>query len=380
MKEDRGGEKVMYRQSGHKLFLPMAVICVLWASLGCRRDQGGHVPQQGDTIPMAYAANLLMVERGGDIDVTMKDPWHEGRILAHYLLTADTTREGKDVIHVPLRRAAVFSSVHCALFHELGALSSVRGVCDLQYNPLPYIHSGVESGRISHLGNSVEPNLERLIDMMPDAILRSPYEQNGGYGKLGKLNIPLVECADYMEVSALARAEWIRFYGRLVGKAELADSIFQGVASRYQQLKQQAGHSSQRPRLICEAPYNGQWFMPAGGSPMGQMYADAGADYLFSDIPGTGSAPLSIEHVLERALGSEIWLVKTYGLQSKAQLVADTPLLRGIRAQVWTCDPYEMKFYEETPFHPDLLLENLVALLHPQLGISPVREYFHRVP
>ena len=172
----------------------------------------------------------------------------------------------------------------------------------------------------------------------------------------------------------------IKFYGRLVGKAELADSIFQGVASRYQQLKQQAGHSSQRPRLICEAPYNGQWFMPAGGSPMGQMYADAGADYLFSDIPGTGSAPLSIEHVLERALGSEIWLVKTYGLQSKAQLVADTPLLRGIRAQVWTCDPYEMKFYEETPFHPDLLLENLVALLHPQLGISPVREYFHRVP
>ena len=196
----------MYRQSGHKLFLPMAVICVLWASLGCRRDQGGHVPQQGDTIPMAYAANLLMVERGGDIDVTMKDPWHEGRILAHYLLTADTTREGKDVIHVPLRRAAVFSSVHCALFHELGALSSVRGVCDLQYNPLPYIHSGVESGRISHLGNSMEPNLERLIDMMPDAILRSPYEQNGGYGKLGKLNIPVVECADYMEVSALARA------------------------------------------------------------------------------------------------------------------------------------------------------------------------------
>ena len=81
----------MYRQSGHKLFLPMAVICVLWAFLGCRRDQGGHVPQQGDTIPMAYAANLLMVERGGDIDVTMKDPWHEGRILSHYLLTADTT-------------------------------------------------------------------------------------------------------------------------------------------------------------------------------------------------------------------------------------------------------------------------------------------------
>ncbi|MGN0234548.1 MAG: ABC transporter substrate-binding protein [Bacteroidaceae bacterium] len=362
------------------IHLMLVVMYMLLVSVGCKQGKENRIPVEGDTIPMAYARNLVMVACGNDLEVTMTDPWHVDRILARYVLTEDSTRQGEGVIHIPLRHAAVFTSVHCALFHQLGALSSVQGVCDLQYNPLSYIQSGVEQGEICNLGNSMEPNMERLIEMMPDAVLRSPFEQSGGYGKLGKLDIPVVECADYMEVSPLARAEWIRFYGRLVGQAERADSIFQGVANRYNLLKKQAKQSSRRPRIICEAPYNGQWYMPAGGSPMGQMYADAGADYLFSDIPGTGSAPMSIEHVLERALSADIWLVKTYGLKSKAQLVADTPLLRGIRADVWTCDPYVMMFYEETPFQPDLLLENLVALLHPQLGIAPARQYFHLVP
>lgn len=370
----------MWVRFRHIMFPILAAMCVLLMLAGCKPGRGEGMCSDGDTIPMAYARNLVMVACGGDVEVIMKDPWHEGRILARYVLTEDSTRRGEDVIHVPLRHAAVFTSVHCALFHQLGALASVHGVCDLQYNPLPYIQSGVERGEICDLGNSGEPNTERLMDMMPDAILRSPYEQKGGYGKLGKLDIPVVECADYMEVSSLARAEWIRFYGRLVGQAEQADSIFMAVADRYNQLKKQAGQCSHRPRIICEAPYNGQWYMPAGGSPMGQLYADAGAEYLFSDIPGTGSAPMSIEHVLERALSADIWLVKTYGLKSKAQLVADMPLLRAIKAEVWTCDPYDMMFYEETPFHPDLLLENLVALLHPQLGIVPNRQYFHSVP
>lgn len=357
----------------------LASLC-LALSAGCGRAGAGADHSGGDTIAMAYARNLHMVAHPDGIEVTMLDPWHEGRTLARYFLTSDTTRRGDGIIHVPLRRAAVFTSVHCALFNELGALSSVRGVCDLQYMPLAYIHDGVGQGRICDLGNSMEPNMERLIDLMPDAVLRSPFEQNGGYGKIGRLSIPVVECADYMEVGPLARAEWVRFYGRLVGQAERADSIFRSVEQHYIQLRDKAQGARSHPTLICEAPYNGQWYMPAGSSTMGQMYADAGARYLFSDISGTGSSPLSIEHVLERALEADVWLIKTYGLQSKAQLASDTPLLKGIKAQAWTCDPSSTGFYEQTPFHPERLLEDLTAILHPELGIVPAHRYFHSIP
>jgi len=368
----------------HYILSHLASLAALVASLvlttACGQGRAGAGDTQGDTIPMAYARNLVMVDCGDRLEVTMRDPWHPGRTLARYTLTRDSTLRGEGVIQVPLRRCAVFTSVHCALLDELGALSSVRGVCDLRYMPLACIRDWVGKGRVRDLGNSMEPNMERLIDLMPDAVLRSPFEQTGAYGKIGRLDVPVVECADYMEVSPLARAEWVRFYGRLVGQAGRADSIFRSVERNYLQLKARAARGTGRPPLLCEAPYNGQWYLPAGGSTMGQMYADAGADYLFADIPGTGGSPMSIEHVLERALTSDVWLVKQYGLQSKAQLAADTPLLGGIKATLWTCDPSSTGFYEETPFHPDLLLADLLSIFHPELGIQPPKHYFHRVP
>ena len=46
-----------------------------------------------------------------------------------------------------------------------------------------------------------------------------------------ELDIPIIECADYMETSALGRAEWMRFYGLLFGVAPQADSLFAEVDS-----------------------------------------------------------------------------------------------------------------------------------------------------
>lgn len=71
----------------------------------------------------------------------------------------------------------------------------------------------------------MNPDMERIIDLHPDAILLSPFENSGGYGRIEKLDIPIIECADYMETSALGRAEWMRFYGLLFGVAPQADSL-----------------------------------------------------------------------------------------------------------------------------------------------------------
>lgn len=71
----------------------------------------------------------------------------------------------------------------------------------------------------------MNPDMEKIIELHPDAILLSPFENSGGYGRIEKLNIPIIECADYMETSALGRAEWMRFYGLLFGVASEADSL-----------------------------------------------------------------------------------------------------------------------------------------------------------
>ena len=131
--------------------------------------------------------------------------------------------------------------------------------------------------------------------------------------------------------------------------------------------------------MICEIPQSGYWFMPAGQSTMGQLYAHAGAHYLFDDLKGAGSVSLGIERVLERAVSADVWIIKQNSMLKRAQLIADYPALRRIPAHIWCCDLSTSQFYEETPFHPELLLEDLLSVLHPELGIVPRRKYYFEV-
>ena len=39
------------------------------------------------------------------------------------------------------------------------------------------------------------PDIERIIALKPEAILLSPFENSGGYGKLDKLHVPIIEAA-----------------------------------------------------------------------------------------------------------------------------------------------------------------------------------------
>ena len=97
------------------------------------------------------------------------------------------------------------------------------------------------------------PDIERIIALNPEAILLSPFENSGGYGKLDKLHVPIIEAADYMESSPLGRAEWMKFYGMLFKKdgnapktalaascEPKADSLFAKIEKEYLKLKAEA--------------------------------------------------------------------------------------------------------------------------------------------
>lgn len=347
--------------------------------ISCHQGNTNTPTEDGDTIAMNYAHNLTMVQYEGYTDVRIRNPWDTTKILHHYLLTSDpASLQGKEgtIVRIPLQKAAVFTSVHCALIQELGKTNSIGGICDLNYIHLPFIQQGVLEGRIADLGSGMDPSIEHIMDLSPDALMPSPFENSGGYGRLEQLGIPIIECADYMESSPLARAEWIRFYGRLFGVTERADSLYGKICEQYQQLAQQAAKAGTHPRLICESPSSGHWYLPGGESTTGQMYRHAGANYLFSDLPGAGSRPMSLEQVLDRAQTADVWLLKHHGAITRSQIIQDTPLLAQITAQMWLCDTSTSGFYEETPFHPERLLASLIEILHPEFGIKAEKSYF----
>jgi len=365
-----------------KKYLNLLVISLLLYSCNVSNQSENS---NGDTLQLKYAKNLLMVEYDAGIDVQLRNPWDTTQTLHRYWLTETETTSpfpNSTLVHIPLKHVGVFTAVHCSLLDELGCLDAIAGVCEPEYIHNQGVQNRLKEDRIIDLGSGLNPNLERIMQIMPDAVMPSPFQDNGGYGRLESIGIPIIECADYMEVSPLARAEWMKFYGRLFGVTKRADSLFNAVEHDYLATKETASHIKQRPTLVVDRPYSGTWYIPAGQSTMGIMYQDAGADYLWSETPGSGSLPLSQEHVLERAINADIWVLKynqdadlTYG-----QMASDHPISKEFNAyknhQVYACNTHIIPFYEETPFHPERLLADLLQIFHPELSIFVNNSYF----
>lgn len=347
-------------------------------SASCSAD-GSTGCAAGDTLALRYARRLSIVEHDSCSVASLVDPWDTTRILHRYVLVPAAQPlpaqlpEGT-LLRTPLSRSLVYTSVHCGLLHELGVGQAIAGVCDLSYIDLPSIHEGVGQGRITDCGSGMNPDIERIMALRPDAILLSPFENSGGYGRLEQLGIPLVECADYMETSPLGRAEWVRFYGRLYGCAPQADSLFAAVEERYLALQALAAATTSRPLVLMELKSSSAWYVPGGQSTTGILCHDAGARYAFADDAHSGSVPLSFETVFARASEADYWLFKynrsyemTYG--SLEADYAGYAAFRPFRERrIYVCHTGRVPFYEETPFHPDLLLSDLLHIFHPELA------------
>lgn len=344
----------------------------------------------GDTLDLKYAENLRVVSYDGYRVATLRNPWDTLEILHTYVLVGrdeplpDSLPQGT-VVRVPLQKAVIYSSVHCGLMEELGALAAVGGVCDLRYIDLPYIKEGCRTGRIADLGSGMNPDIEKLMALHPDAVMLSPFENSGGYGRLGKLDIPIIECADYMETSALGRAEWMCFYGLLFGAAPQADSLFAEVDSCYRRLKMRAKLSSTSLSIVSELKSGSAWYAPGGRSTIGRLFQDACGRYAFADDTHSGSVPLAFETVFDKAGDADVWLVK-YNRDrdmSYADLEADYIGYTGFKAfktrNVYGCNTAKVPFYEETPFRPDYLLSDLIQILHPEIGDLGGLRYFCRL-
>ena len=227
----------------------IGVVILLTLLFSCTGGRGPSVQEAGDTVSLKYATQLSIVRHKDYTEVVVKNPWKEGKILHSYLLVPDSI-DPQDISHsslstvvrTPLRRSVMFTTVHCAMLMSFGCEQSIAGVADLKYIKIPWIHEQVKAGRITDVGEGMSPVVEKIIDQRPDALFLSPFENSGGYGRLEEIGIPIIECAEYMEPSPLARAEWLRFYGMLFGCEARADSLFAVVDSSYNALKALAGN------------------------------------------------------------------------------------------------------------------------------------------
>lgn len=309
----------------------------------------------------------------GAMAVTVVNPWDSTGVLARYLLlnpgAADSAATQAIRLALPLKRLVVYSAVHAALLAELGHADAIVGVADAGYIKTPEIVARLADGRIADIGSSMEPSLEKIISLHPDGILISPF-QNAGHGVVDKAGVPVIECADYMETTPLGRAEWSKFYAMLVeGIAPTNSRVFDDSRLRYEELKRKAAAYDDHPKVITELQNGGTWMMPGGASYAGRLITDAGATYPFAGNTSPGSIPMNYEKAFMASQDADFWLVKSFGeAMTLDDIARNHPLNKRIWAYanngIYYANTATTNLFEETPFHPELLLADYVAIFH----------------
>lgn len=357
----------------------------------------------GDTLQMKYAQLLTIVshDEQGYTEVKVHNPWKEGTELHRYILVpkgkeGDATMaklagqahgEGKaaatlgvktDTVRTPLESNLVFTAPHCQLLTELGCQNAITGVCDKDYINIPDIKSRAQAdAKVAHpimdCGSSMQPDIERIIALHPEALLISPFENNGGYGKLDKLRIPIIETADYMETSPLGRAEWIKLYGLLLSSSK-ADSLFSAIEKEYLQLKAEVAKLPLGLSILTERKTGNVWYVPGGKSTMGILLRDAHAKYIFADDQHSGSLSMSPEQIIAKGNQIDAWALKYFGgnALTKNELLAEYQGYQALKAfqsgNIYETDTSREPYFELTSFHPEILLREFIILSHPEAG------------
>ncbi len=301
-------------------------------------------------------------------------------------LTGDLA--GATVIEVPIDSAVVMSTTMLPGLAEIGRLDIVKGLDSFDYVSTPAVLDLIDSGELVATGSlSFGFDAEAMAAAEPDVaftFLFGPAADE--LAPLEGLGIPAAVSADYRENTPLGRSEWMKFPALFINEEAAVSDLYDGIAAAYSDLVDTAAAAESRPTVLLDKAADGVWNVAGGESYAARFIADAGGDYVFSDVAGNSSEQLDIETVLERASDADFWLNPGFGITSLLDLESADPRHAKFaafeRGDVWNNDlrvnaNFGNDYFETGAAHPELVLGDLIAILHPDL--APDHEFvFYR--
>jgi iron complex transport system substrate-binding protein len=331
--------------------------------------------------------------RKGVAYLTIQNPWPGSDRDFRYALVprenlADFTPQTDNldgIVGIPVQRIILTSTTHVPSLETLGLEHRLVGFPGLDYISSPNTRKRIEVGAIEELGANEHLNTERVLSLDPDLVVGFGVSgAPSSYQALEASGIPVVYNGDWMEEDPLGKAEWILFFGFLLGEEEAAQMAFEKVEEAYQQAKSLAAGASDSPTVLSGALYRDVWYLPGGESWAARFIRDANARYLWENTPGNGSLSLSLESVLEKGADADYWIAPSqftsYAEMGQANAhyrqfsafrdkeVYTYALARGPKTGMW--------YYERGPGRPDLILKDLIYWLHPGLLDDYTPEFF----
>ena len=263
-------------------------IALCWFGLVCIACQ----PTTNTSITDNTAGFTIDIQNDSTI-ITIYSPWQKGQVMQQLSFSQ------------PYERIVCTSATHMGFISELGMTNKVVGVCRPER---VYNLSKEDRERITDIGDDMQPSMEKILLLNPDLVILYTYAQGDPIpAQVEALGIPILYCNEWTETTPLARAEWIRFFGAIFGCLNHADSIFASVRDAYEQLKVDSLKFKGKS-LMSGMSWRGTWYVPAGGTFMGNLFRDAGAQYKYEDNPSTSSIPLTMEQAIQDFAQADVWV------------------------------------------------------------------------
>jgi len=356
------------------------------ALVSCKNEQKTELP--GTSTPeiseLKYAEGFSVIENENFKVLTINKAWPKAAKNFKYILIskanmAKTTfpkDEYDGFITDKIQKIVVTSTTHIPALELLGIEQTLVGFPGTDYISSEKTRALINHGKVRELGKNEGINTEVLLELNPDLVIGFGVDGvNKTFETIKKAGIPVLYNGDWVESSALAKAEWIKFFGVLFNKEKEADSIFNTIEKNYLEAKTIAKQAKNRPTILSGAMTKDVWHLPNGSSAEAQFLKDANVDYLWSETTGNGSLALSFEAVLDKAKDADLWLSPSY-YSSFEQLEKSNSLYTNFKAfkrktiytfSNTTGETGGVLYYELGTARPDLVLKDLIKICHPEL-------------
>ena len=342
------------------------------------------------TNSVEYAEGFSIHEADNFITLTVKNPWPGSNESFTYELKKKGLSEEEDqktnrpwhdsgfhkVLKYPVESIVVTSTTHIPSLDMLGVTDKLIGFPNLDYISSKNARKLIAEGKIAELGQNESINTEVLIDLEPEIVVSFAVDgSNNTIDNIQKAGIPVIYNADWTEKHPLGKAEWIKFFGALFGKQKEADSIFKVIELEYFAAMELARKAKTKPTVLSGAMYKDVWYMPQGDSWAAQFIADANGEYLWKETEGTGSLSMSLESVLDKGKDADFWIgpgqfVTVVQFEEAHPVYIEFRVLKNGNVYTFTANKGEtggVLYYELAPNRPDIVLKDIIKILHPEL-------------
>ena len=385
-------------RSGAAVRVVILLVVLLCSSSCTGKEDKNSVEPEVDR----YARNVFYAERfsitrldNGSTLLQVKVPKGESiGIEYRYLLVPDDKAVPEysgdaRVIRTPLKSVTCENGFQVSLLEMLGCFDAIKGVSGKRRVGQDRVHRMIDKGELVTTGFMRGLNMETLLKLDPDlsfvnvsSVSTDLFEEMMAYGLK-----PGFFCAS-LEEHPLGALEWIKFVGAFFGKDSLAAAVFKEKEQAYLETMDTVNNITRKPSVIAGYNRKGAWSTMGSSRWFVSMLEHAGGEYLFKGPRLDRGHILSHEVAMDAGMQADFWVNTHFRVTDLEGLLQEDERYRLFRSvlngAVYNNNRYRFengrsRFWDTGMTEPHILLQDLIAIFHPELLPDHTLRYYRRL-